>query len=324
VRLSAACGPAARAVRSASALLFVALLAGCASAPAPTAGATADTTAPEAPVEPPKIALVLGGGAAKGFAHIGAIKALDAHGIRADLVVGTSAGSVVGALYAAGYNGFDLQRIALSMDEATVRDWVLPNRGFIRGQSLQKFVNDAVQNRPIEKLDRALAIVATDLQSGETVVFRQGDTGLAVRASSSVPGIFQPVKVGDREYVDGGLVSPVPVQVARDLGADIVIAVDISDKPQHRRLQDTIDVLLQTFSIMGRAIAARELQTADVVIAPDVSQLISTSFESKNYAVIEGEKAGLAAIPLIQQKIAAYYEAKRTSSPTPATELRPH
>jgi NTE family protein len=313
--------------RPVPALLFSTLLAvsGCAVTPAPQpAPAEPQVVEPELPPPPPpKIALVLGGGAAKGFAHIGVIKALESHNVMPDVIVGTSAGSVVGALYAAGYNGFDLQRIALSMDETTVRDWVLPNRGFIRGNALQKFVNDAVQNRPIENLNRTLAVVATDLQSGEPMVFRAGNTGMAVTASSSVPGIFQPVKIGDREYVDGGLVSPVPVKVAREMGADIVIAVDISDKPTLSRLRDTIDVLLQTFTIMGRTIARQELGTADIVIAPDISQLTATNFESKNYAVIEGEKAGLSAVPRIQEKVAAYYEARKAEPPVPAADLRP-
>jgi NTE family protein len=261
-------------------------------------------TPPEivAPVKP-TVALVLGGGAAKGFAHVGVIKALESHDIEPDIVVGTSAGSVVAALFAAGYNGFELQRISLSMDEDTVRDWILPNRGFIRGDALQNFINDAVQKRDIQNLNRKLAIVATDLQSGERMVFQSGNTGLAVRASSSVPGIFQPVKIGTREFVDGGLVSPVPVEVARDLGADIVIAVNISNVPKQSKLSDTIDILLQTFTIMGHVIASEELAEADVVISPDISELKSTSFDSRNIAIIEGEKAGLAAVAAIKQKI---------------------
>jgi NTE family protein len=295
--------------------LALATFAGCAatpSAPPVIAPVGEEITSPEPP-PPPKIALVLGGGAAKGFAHIGVIKALESHAITPDIIVGTSAGSVVGALYAGGYNGFDLQRVALSMDEGTVSDWVLPNRGFIKGESLQKFVNNAVQNRPIEALNRTLAIVATDLQSGELVVFERGDTGMAVRASSSVPGIFQPVKINGREYVDGGLVSPVPVKTARDLGADIVIAVDISDRPKRARLRDTIDVLFQTFVIMGRTIASQELTRADIVVVPDIANLNSTNFDSRNYAIIEGEKAGLAAVPKLQEKVAAYYESKKTA-----------
>lgn len=261
-------------------------------------------------VEEPTIALVLGGGAAKGFAHVGVIKALEAHGIVPDMVVGTSAGSVVAALFAAGYDGFELQRISLSMDETTVRDWILPNRGFIRGDALQNFINEAVQNRDIQILNRKLAVVATDLQSGEPMVFQSGNTGMAVRASSSVPGIFRPVKIGTREFVDGGLVSPVPVKVARDLGADIVIAVNISEVPQQSQVKDTVDILLQTFTIMGHVIASQELAEADVVITPDISALKSTSFDSRNYAIIEGEKAGLAAIPLIKQKIESFYAAQ--------------
>ncbi len=294
--------------------LALAMFAGCAATPSVVAPVGEEITSPESP-PPPKIALVLGGGAAKGFAHIGVIKALESHGITPDIIVGTSAGSVVGALYAGGYNGFDLQRVALSMDEGTVSDWVLPNRGFIKGQSLQNFVNNAVQNRHIEALNRTLAVVATDLQSGELVVFERGDTGMAVRASSSVPGIFQPVKINGREYVDGGLVSPVPVKTARDLGADIVIAVDISDRPKLARLRDTIDVLMQTFVIMGRTIASQELTRADIVVVPDITNLNSANFDSRNYAIIEGEKAGLAAVPKLQEKVAAYYESKKTAVP---------
>jgi len=295
--------------------LALAIFAGCAatpSAPPVVAPVGEEITSPEPP-RPPKIALVLGGGAAKGFAHIGVIKALESHAITPDIIVGTSAGSVVGALYAGGYNGFDLQRVALSMDEGTVSDWVLPNRGFIKGESLQNFVNNAVQNRPIEALNRTLAVVATDLQSGELVIFERGNTGMAVRASSSVPGIFQPVKINGREYVDGGLVSPVPVKTARDLGADIVIAVDISDRPKIARLRDTIDILMQTFVIMGRTIAGQELTRADIVVVPDITNLNSANFDSRNYAIIEGEKAGLAAVPKLQEKVAAYYESKKTA-----------
>ncbi len=297
--------------------LALAMFAGCAVTPSipPVVEPVAEEITSPEPPPPPKIALVLGGGAAKGFAHIGVIKALESHAITPEIIVGTSAGSVVGALYAGGYNGFDLQRVALSMDEGTVSDWVLPNRGFIKGESLQKFVNNAVQNRPIEALNRTLAVVATDLQSGELVVFERGNTGMAVRASSSVPGIFQPVKINGREYVDGGLVSPVPVKTARDLGADIVIAVDISDRPKVARLRDTIDVLMQTFVIMGRTIAGQELSRADIVVVPDITNLNSTNFDSRNYAIIEGERAGLAAVPKLQEKVAAYYESRKTVVP---------
>jgi NTE family protein len=256
----------------------------------------------------PRVALALGGGAARGFAHIGVIKALEAQGIVPDIVVGTSAGAVVGALYAAGKNGFELQKLALQMEEGQFNDWSLPDRGVLKGEALQVFVNRAVGGRPLEKLGRTFAVVATDLKSGEAVIFRSGDTGMAVRASSSVPGVFQPVAINGREYVDGGLVSPVPVRIARSLGADFVIGVDISSKPSHGRTQSTLDVLLQTFAIMGQTINGHELPGADVVIRPHTPEIRATDFKDRHVAVLEGEKALAAALPEIKTKLAKLRE----------------
>jgi NTE family protein len=255
-------------------------------------------------IAPPRIGLALGGGAARGFAHVGVIKALESQGFKPEFVAGTSAGSLVAALYAAGNSGFDLQRIALDLDEKAVSDWTLPNRGFIKGESLQNYVNAKLANRPIEKLPLPLAIVATDLASGESVVFRRGNAGMAVRASSAVPGVFQPVAIGGREFVDGGVTSPVPVRAARELGADFVIAVDIGKRGTDVTLKDTVDVLLQSITVMGRVIAAQEGQAADVVISPDTSRIATTSFESRNLAILEGEQAAMAALPRLRQKLA--------------------
>jgi NTE family protein len=301
-------------------LLWLACLAGCAStgpakntadkpnsAPvevAPAPPVAIPEPAPEIKIPPPRIALVLGGGAAKGFAHIGVIKALEAQGIQPEIIVGTSAGSVVGALYAGGYDGFELQRIALDLNESMFSDWSLPDRGFLKGEALQEFVNKAVKGRTLDKLNRVLVVIATDLQSGDAVAFQRGDTGMAVRASSTVPGVFQPVRIAGRDYVDGGLVSPVPVRVARRLGADIVIASDISAKPSLKRVEGTLDVLLQTFTIMANTIASQELTEADVVIKPDIAKLNATDFQSRHVAILEGERAGQAAIPQLRQKLA--------------------
>jgi|APIni6443716594_1056825.scaffolds.fasta_scaffold61299_2 NTE family protein len=275
-------------------------------------GCTVLPIAPEAPppklqlpgkLPAPKIALVLGGGAVRGFAHIGVIKTLEAHGIVPDMVVGTSAGSVVGALYAGGYSGFELQKIAFQLEQESVGDWVLPDRGFIKGEMLQNFINKALQSRPIERLNKTFAAVTTELQTGEMAVFRRGNTGMAVRASSSIPGVFQPVKIDGREYVDGGLVSPIPVRAARGMGADIVIAVDISGKPKNAKLNDTIDIFLQAFSIMGQTIGRYELAEADVVIRPQTGTIGATEFDQKHLAIMEGEKAALAALPLIRSRL---------------------
>ena len=265
---------------------------------------------PPQPKPAPRIALALGGGAARGFAHVGVIKALEAQGIAPDIIVGTSAGAVVGALYAAGHSGFELQRLVLQLEESQFSDWSLPDRGVFKGEALQSFVNQAVGQRPLEKLGKLLAVVATDLQSGEGVVFRTGNTGMAVRASSSVPGVFQPVAINGREYVDGGLVSPVPVQAARALGADFVIAVDISDNPRHGRTQSTIDVLLQAFAIMAQTISLKELPLADIVIRPQTLELRATDFQGRHLAVLEGEKAVAAVLVELKAKLAKLRESR--------------
>lgn len=278
------------------------MLPGCAT-PRVTTVAPISAVQPSPKLPAPKIALVLGGGAVRGFAHIGVIKTLEAHGIVPDMVVGTSVGSVVGALYAGGYSGFELQKVAWQMEQENVGDWALPNRGFVKGEMLQNFINKALQDRAIERLNKPFAAVATELQSGEITVFRRGNTGMAVRASSSIPGVFQPVSIGGKEYVDGGLVSPIPVKVARGMGADIVIAVDISSKPRYAKVNDTIDIMLQTFNIMGQTIGRYELAEADVVIRPQTGTIGATEFDQKHLAIMEGEKAALGALPLIRSKL---------------------
>ena len=278
----------------ASVIALLALLSAC----------TGVAEKPAAPAAAPKIALALGGGAARGFAHIGVIKVLEAQGIVPDVIVGTSAGSVVAALYASGANGFELQKLALNMEESPMSDWALPDRGIIRGEALQNFINKSIGNRPMEALPRTLGVVATDLQTGEMMVFRNGNVGMAVRASSSIPGIVQPARIGSREYVDGGLVSPVPAKVARDLGGAVVIAVDISSKPKNAKVSGLIDVLLQTFTIMSATIAQSELAQADVVIRPDVGNISGTDYQSRHLAILEGEKAAAAKMEEIRAALA--------------------
>ena len=272
--------------------------------PSPIIEPPVEPPKPETKIILPKIALALGGGAARGFAHVGVIKALEANGIVPEMIVGTSAGSLVGALYSAGYGAVDLLQVALQIEDSVFSDWSLPDRGFIKGEVLQNFVNRAVQNRPLEKLNKIFGTVVTDLQSGQAVVFRTGNTGMAVRASSSVPGVFQPVTINGRDYVDGGLVSPVPVRAARAMGADVVIAIYVSIDPRLGKTVDSIDVLLQSFAIMVQSVAAFELTSADIVIRPDIGAMRGTDFDNRRQAISAGEKAGLAAVEAIKRKIA--------------------
>jgi len=257
-----------------------------------------------------RLGLALGGGAARGFAHVGVIQVLEEAGLRPSLVVGTSAGSLVAALYASGKSPADLVRVAESMQEAEITDWMLPilNRGALRGEALAKYVNAQVGGKTLEQMKIPLGIVATDLGSGQAITFRRGNTGAAVRASSAVPAVFQPVRLGDREYVDGGLVSPVPVRQSREMGANLVIAVDISSDPEGNPYGDTFQILMQTFAIMGKSINTLALQEADVVVRPALSGVKSADFGARQRAIEAGRVAMRAALPALKARMAQFEE----------------
>ncbi|ASR43154.1 Patatin [Xanthomonas citri pv. mangiferaeindicae] len=282
----------------------------------------ATPAAPATRTPPVRIGLALGGGAAKGFAHIGVIKMLEANGIKADVVAGTSAGSVVGALYASGMDPFRMQERAVALDESSIRDVRLFSGGLVQGVALQDYVNREVGNRTIDRLPIPFAAVATRLETGDRIVFVRGNTGQAVRASSSVPGVFEPVKIGDRHYVDGGVVSPVPVDAARQLGADLVIAVDISSKASGSTPGSMLGIVNQSIAIMGQNLGRQELARADVVIRPQVNDIGPASFEQRNAAILQGERAALAAIPRIREKLAEL-ERARAAARAPAKPVEP-
>ena len=265
------------------------------------------------PASPPpqiRIGLALGGGAAKGFAHIGGIKMLEANGLRLEVVAGTSAGSVVGALYASGMDAFQMQQHAYALDEAKIRDVSLFAGGVVKGQKLQDYVNELVRQRPIERMRKPFAAVSTQLETGKRTVFTRGNTGQAVRASSSIPGVFEPVSIGRWNYVDGGIVSPVPVDAARQLGADFVIAVDISTKASGKCPAHMLGIVNQSIGIMGQKLGEQELARADVVIRPRVDDIGAADFDQRNNAILEGEKAALAAMPQIRARLAQLRQAR--------------
>jgi len=253
------------------------------------------------PTGPAKIALVLGAGASKGFAHIGVLKVLESNKIPVHMIVGTSAGSFVGSLYAYGYNAFDLQRLSFAIERDDIIDLTIPDNGFIKGEKLEGYINQMLGNRPMEKLKIPFYAVATDIQSGREVVFGSGNTGTAVRASCSIPGIFRPVNISGRMYVDGGVVSPVAVEAARRLGADVVIAVNVSGDVEASAPEGTIETLLQSISIMYSKLSAIQLAKADVVIKPRVGYIGNSDFSKRHEATLEGEKAAVEALPKIQE-----------------------
>jgi NTE family protein len=300
--------------------LWALVLTGCASvAPVPvvTTEAPPSQTVVNPPVtvvqpvpvrRPVHLGLALGGGAARGFAHVGVIQVLEEAGLKPSHVVGTSAGSLVAALYASGKSVPELRKAAETMEEAEITDWMVPllNRGALRGEALAKYVNTQVGGRNLEQMRIPLGIVATDLRSGEAITFRRGNTGSAVRASSAVPAVFQPVRIGDREYVDGGLVAPVPVRQTREMGANFVIAVDISSDPEGNPAGDTFQILLQTFTIMGKSINTLALKDADIVIRPALSGVKSADFSARRRSIEAGRVAMLAQLPRLKERLAAF------------------
>ncbi len=291
------------------------LLTACGSAPVlPPSGPGLDKAQVPEPVvsqqerRQARIGLALGGGAARGFAHVGVIQVLEEAGLQPQLVAGTSAGSLVAALYASGKNSQELRRVAETMEEAEITDWMLPilNRGALRGEALARYVNSQVAGRAIEQMKIPLGIVATDLHTGEAVTFRRGNTGSAVRASSAVPAVFQPVRIGEREYVDGGLVAPVPVRQVREMGANFVIAVDISSDPEGNPAGDTFQILMQTFAIMGKSINSLALREAEFVVRPPLSGVKSADFGARRRSIEAGRSVMLAMLPQLRSRIAAF------------------
>jgi NTE family protein len=272
-------------------LLLAFLLAGCTTAPheyANLAPPRAGTIEPVRAAQP-VVALVLGAGGSRGFAHIGVIKALEAAGIRVDLVVGSSSGSVVAALYAGGNDAPALEAMALGLVDSDLIDFTLFGPGRVQGDALQDYVNKALANRSIEALSRPFAVVATERTSNTMTVFNRGNTGLAVRASSSIPNVFWPVLIEGREYVDGGLTSRVPVAVAQRMGADVIIAVDVSWR------------------------GSSEVDAADVAIRPATPRTRSLDFSAKVEAIAAGVTAASEAIPAIRARIAAVAVSKRAA-----------
>lgn len=253
---------------------------------------------------PSKWALVLGGGTARGFAHIGVLKVLQQNGLMPDLLVGCSAGALVGALFASGIPAQQLEDLALRVRDNEIADLVNGNkRGMVAGEALQSFVNRQVKQARIEQFKMPFAALATNLTAGEAAVFTTGDAGLAVRASSSIPAIFIPARIQDQEFVDGGLISPLPIRTARDLGATTVVAVSLNAGAQPGNPAGLFELLMQSFEIMSASISRLELRDADVVIKPDLTRISFTDFTSRNLMITLGEQAARRALPAIKSKL---------------------
>jgi len=235
---------------------------------------------------------------------VGVLKVLETQKVPIHMIVGTSAGSFVGSLYAYGYDAYTLQKLAMSMERNDVAELIIPDNGFLKGDRLRNFINAKVNNTPLEKLKIPFHAVATNIKTGEQIVFNSGSTGMAVQASCAVPGIFQPAKFSGTSYVDGGVVNPLAVDVARQYGADVVIAVDITSYIDTTVPTSTMDTIMKSIEIMYNKISQFPITQADVVIKPQVGFVGSADFSHRNEAIMEGEKAALAAMPAINGVLA--------------------
>jgi len=264
--------------------------------------ACAGPQVPPTPMQKPaKVAVVLGAGASKGFAHIGVLKVLEAQKVPVQMIVGTSVGSFVGSLYAYGYDAFALQKIALSLDRGDLVELTIPDKGFLKGERLRDFVNIKVKGTPMEKLRIPFYAIATNIKTGEEAVFASGNTGMAVQASCAIPGVFQPASFSGTSYVDGGVVNPLAVDIARRYGADMVIAVDITTGIDQTVPAGTMETIMKSIDIMYKKISQLTLGKADVVIKPNVGFVGAADFSKRNEAIMEGERAALAAMPRINE-----------------------
>jgi NTE family protein len=252
--------------------------------------------------ERPQLALVLGSGGRRGFAHAGVLRALDAAGIKPDLIVGVSIGSVIGALYAAGATAAEVERLALDIDLSSLRDLSWIHWGKVRGQKLQDFVNAHVRQRPLEALGTRFAVVATREHDGALTLFNRGDTGAAVRASSAVPGTFYAVRVNGVSYVDGDVASPVPVRATRMLGAQVVVAVDISAQPE--KAPAGVPEAWLRRDRERRAQIDAEAAGADVLIHPDIGYFAGSSSGYRLRVINAAAEATRAAVPRINAALA--------------------
>lgn len=266
------------------------------------------TTSPRVPRQP-KIALVLGGGSAKGFAHVGVIRALEQEKIPIHMIVGTSVGSLIGGLYAANPNSFDLEWLAFKIDRGDILDFsiVYSKLGPVQGTKLEGFIEHNVKVKRVEDTKIPFTPVATDLNTGETIQLERGSLAKAIRASSSIPGIFVPVNFGNRTLVDGGVTDNVPCDIAKAKGADIVIAVNLQkDVKNLTAAESLIDIIGQSISIMMRESSRSKLASADVVIEPDTKGVSMFDFTQKKRLMEDGIRATREAMPKIKALIAQY------------------
>ncbi|MFZ0370110.1 NTE family protein [Halobacillus alkaliphilus] len=258
----------------------------------------------------PKIGLALGSGGARGFSHLGVLKVLKSYGIPIDMIAGSSMGALVGSFFAAGQKIEDMYKLAFTFKRKYYLDFTVPKMGFIQGRRIKEYIRLFTFGKNIEDFPLPMAIIATDLYAGQKMIFTDGPASEAVRASIAIPGIFVPERINERLYIDGGVMDRVPVSVVKQMGADIVIAVDCAHFDADPNINTIYDVITQSIDIMqDELVNAMGVSTdADVMIRPDVSKYSSRAFTNIEDIVAAGEAAAEGQIKNIQTRLAAWKE----------------
>lgn len=249
----------------------------------------------------PKIGLALGAGGLRGLAHIGVLRVLEREKIPIDYIAGCSIGSLIGALYCAGLDSETIYKLAKHLKRRHWLDFVIPKMGIISGDRVLAMIRFLTKQKQFEELTIPLSVIATDLGNGREVVFNEGDVATAVRASVSVPGVFVPYQLGEILYVDGAVLNPTPIDIARKMGADIVIAVDLAHKGETGTITNLFDVIIQAINIMERQMFNQRQEECDILIRPKVAHLSPSSFESIDECVALGEQAAEEFLPEIKR-----------------------
>ncbi len=244
-----------------------------------------------------KTGLALGAGFSRGFAHIGVIKALTRQGFSIDYIAGSSMGSVIGLLYASGLPLSTIEELALNLKRKNWVDFTVPREGLVSGEKLESLLSLLTRRRYLEELPLPLSVTATDLQEGCRVVIRKGFAARAVRASSAIPGIFKPVKAGEKLLVDGGVLERVPVEEVRKMGADVVIAVDVSSGVEEYEVNNIFDIISRTIDIMSKELTLYRMQEADILITPYLKDISPSDFSRVEETIARGDEAACKAIP---------------------------
>ncbi|MBT9252973.1 MAG: patatin-like phospholipase family protein [Brockia lithotrophica] len=261
----------------------------------------------------PRIGLALGAGGARGLAHLGVLQVFEEAGVPVDFLSGSSMGAVVAVAYANRLPLDHLVRFATSVERRLFLDFTPPRWGLLKGERVGEFVRLLTHGKSLEALEIPTAVVATDLERGEPVVFRQGPADIAVRASTAIPGIFEPVFYQGRILVDGGVVERVPLAVLREMGADVVIGVDVALKPGKPRITGLYDVIYQSLEIMEDHIFRAKAHAADVLITPQVGHFPALRLEHVAEIVEEGRRAARRKLPEIQALLARFKESFSSS-----------